>query len=178
MRRLLLVPPMAIAVLLSTQALTACQVDSGLNKPCVLVKRDPADPTGNTRKVLTWGEIKAQANKDYISFGATECDDLTCVRDATFGSGDGGTELKDTDPAPGYCTRPCIENSTVGCPSSDSSLDKNYKTAMSCRALLLDANTLETLKAADPVRYQQTFGETTSPFFCARGGLLPDGGKL
>lgn len=38
---------------------------------------------------------------------------------------------------------------------------------MTCRALLLDQETLEALRAADENAYRQTFGENNSPFFCA-----------
>ena len=94
--------------------------------------------------------IAYQANLDILSFGATECSTKICVRDATFM--DSST---DSDAfAQGYCSAAC---GPCGA-------------GLTCRALLLDEQTLAALKKADPERYKAVFGEATMANFCARGG--------
>jgi len=142
-----------VALLLSLVALSGCKLDSDVNRPCVLVKRCP---DGGVCPV-TEREVqeKTTSSRDFISFGATDCDDLTCVRDAAF--------HKDPDlsaPAKGYCSRPCAEGSA--CASSDAAMDKDPTTKLSCRALLLD------LAISDPDAGAGL--NVTEPFFCARGG--------
>ena len=115
-----------------------------LDRSCTLVR---AGPDGGAEAVLnTDPEIAYGANQDIISFGGTDCSTRICVRDAQFrqAAGDG--------PALGYCSMACGP-----CPEG-----------MTCRALLLDEQTLRALKAADPERYRAVFGEATRPYFCAR----------
>jgi len=147
--------------------LGACTEQTDLGTPCTLVRANPDG--GRAIAVLKSDSvIRDAANKDFISFGSTECEDQVCVRDSAYvDHSDGGTDPS----AKGYCSRACVENSTVGCPSQDGNLDRDAKTRLSCRALLLDSTTLAAIKAADPARYQATFGTTTSPYFCARGSV-------
>ena len=148
--------------------LAACETVD-LNTPCTLVR---GLPDGGRAALLESDPIvKNSANKDFISFGSVECEDKVCVRDSAF-SPDGGSD----GPARGYCSRACVANSSVGCPSATGQLDSDPKTKLSCRALILDEATLAAIKAARPADYQRIFGMTTSPFFCARGGPT-DGGR-
>lgn len=115
--------------------------------------------------------IKNSANKDFISFGSTQCEDKVCVRDSAY------TEVDDGGFAEGYCSRACVQDSTVGCQSYSGALDQEAKTRLSCRPLILDAATLQAIKAKDPAAYQRIFGMTTSPYFCARSAVIGDGGR-
>lgn len=143
----------AVVLVIWLGALASCKLDPDVNRPCVLVKRCP---DGGVCPV-TEGDIqeKTTGSRDFISFGATDCDDLTCVRDSTFPK---GTDL--SAPAKGYCSRPCAEGST--CASYDPALDKDPSTKLRCRALLLE------LEYAGPDAGASL--NVTEPFFCARGG--------
>ena len=126
-------------------AVSGCFVPaSDIGLTCTLVKSGPdggAVPIGSHEP-----EIAFAANKDIISFGGTDCSTRVCVRDARY-------QTERGDPlARGYCSSTCGR-----CPSG-----------MSCRALLLDEETLMRLQAADPERYKALFGEATRPYFCAR----------
>ncbi len=180
--------------------LPGCKAATDANTPCFLVGGLP----DGGRKGLTEFDLSTHQgqNHDFISFGSVECDDQICVRDSAYsvdgGLGSGTTCSTDNDcrstneicsasgsgnppahrcspAAPGYCSHPCIAGQT--CPSGDSSLDDNITTQHTCRALLLDQDTLAQICAgdggtADCVKY---FGGNTTPFFCARGAT-PDGG--
>ncbi len=150
MKRLLF----AVAALAVTAV--ACKPVTDLNTTCLLVKRNP---DGGSPLNITEREVRNNAgmNKDFIAVGSVECEDLICVRDANFSS-DAGLD----DPATGYCSRACAEG--AACPSYDEKFDKG-PTALSCRALLLSAETLAVLK--------DDFPGVRDPYFCARS---PDGG--
>lgn len=153
----------AVAALLAT----SCAPSSGLNVQCQLVKKDPNAPAGEQRSAfITEADIKSNSNRDIISFGAVECEDLVCIRE-------GGAPLTGNDSAfvPGWCSRPCLESAANACPSNDPALDKAPATAFGCRQLLLDEAQLAALRSADPATYKQNFGDTTSPFFCARAAV-------
>ena len=133
-----------------------------------MVKRDPNVDGG--RLYVTNAEIKVGARKDFISFGSIDCDDLICVRDWDYAPPDGGA-LNPNETAKGYCSRSCIVADP--CPSSSQEADSNPKTRLTCRPLLLDAETLRALcngTEADRARCNAYFAGTTSPDFCARGG--------
>lgn len=148
--------------------LAACETVD-LNTPCTLVR---GLPDGGRAALLESDPIvKNSANKDFISFGSVECEEKVCVRDSAY-TADGGD-----GPARGYCSRACVENSPVGCPSATGALDSDLRTKLSCRALILDEATLAAIKAAKPADYQRIFGMTTSPFFCARSAVIPDAGR-
>ncbi len=147
----------------------ACE-QTDLNTPCTLVK---ANPNGGPAIPLLKSDpiIKNSANKDFISFGSTQCEDKVCVRDSAY------VEVDDGGFAEGYCSRSCVANSSVGCQSATAALDQDPKTSLSCRPLILDESTLAAIKAKDPAAYQRIFGMTTSPFFCARSAVIADAGR-
>jgi hypothetical protein len=132
-----------------------CKPPTDLNKSCTLVKRNP---DGGTPLAILEGEVRNASgqNKDFIAVGSLDCEDLICVRDSLFTSDAGANE-----PALGYCSRACVQDSV--CPSYDESLDRGPK-ALSCRALLLSAETLAALGTGDG-----GFAGIRDPFFCARG---------
>lgn len=152
----------------TTLLAVSCAPSSGLNLGCTLVKKDPTDSTGQRSTFITNADIKSNAARDVISFGAVECEDLVCIRE-------GGAPLvgTDTDVVKGWCSRPCPENSTDKCPSDDPALDKVPLSKLSCRKLLLDEAALAALKTQDPALFKRYFGDTTSPFFCARDVVAP-----
>lgn len=141
--------------------LCACPVRTDLGTPCTLVKRNP---DGGNPISMREGEIPdGGRNTDFISFGATECEDLVCVRDGNL-----PLSGRPETTAVGYCSRSCVPTSSIGCPAKDSHDDKDPTKKLSCRSLLLDEQTLAFLRTNDPSKYHQYFGESTSPFFCAR----------
>lgn len=155
-------PGLVVSALLLS-GLIGCSVGSGLNKKCNLPRKADGGVV-----FLTEGEVqeKTASAKDFIGFGSLDCEDLVCVRDSTFPK---GTDL--AAPALGYCSKQCVEGST--CASDDSALDKKADTALKCRPLLLDRETLAAI-AADPALSNQ-LGNVREPYFCARGGA-PDAG--
>jgi hypothetical protein len=160
----------SILLALSTFAVAGCAVKTDLGKECILVRKDPSDPAGKKSIPILEGDIKP--NKDFLSFGAVECEDLVCVRDLAF-----TRAAAATDPAIGYCSRPCLETSTTGCPAANEEDDRDPNKKLSCRPLILDETTLAAICQNDAVTCKRYFGDTTSPFFCARGAPKPDGGS-
>jgi hypothetical protein len=153
-----------------------CRQANDLGTYCILVRRNPADPPGTISSIpVRQGELPVtsgptSSQRDYISFGSTECENLVCVRDATFSeANEPGLSVGANFPAYGVCSRPCTPSAQALCQAADSAIDKNPRTHLSCRQLVLDEATLAHLQQTDPVRYQQYFGTNTSPFFCARG---------
>ncbi len=145
---------------------------------CILVRRDPADtdPTDGISSVaVTQGELpnvsgSTSSQRDYISFGSTECEDLVCVRDSTFAeANEEGLSSGTNFPAYGVCSTACSPSNQETCKAADRALDENPATHLSCRRLVLDEETLARIREADPARYEQLFGTNTSPYFCARG---------
>lgn len=139
----------------------ACKPATDLNKPCRLVKAGADNKAVN----LTEGEVRAAqgANKDFISNGSIDCEDLICVRDSYYpleADFDAGAT------AYGYCSKQCQQGTT--CDSFDSDLDRGPK-AMSCRALFLSQETLALLGDAG-------FPGIRDPYFCARGQAQADAG--
>lgn len=144
-----------------------CKPATDLNTPCTLVKRNP---DGGTPLTILESEVRnvSGTNKDFISIGSLDCEDLICVRDSNYltdGGMDGSTPFVD-GPAAGYCSRRCVQGSL--CPSADEALDKS-RDALHCRALLLSQETLAALEATDG-----GFTGVRDPYFCARGAT--DGG--
>lgn len=140
--------------------LVGCKPATDLNAKCTLVK---ANPDGGSPVPILEGEVRnvQGQNKDFISSGSTDCDDLTCVRDSFFTS-----DASADSPAMGYCSRNCVQGTK--CLSQDEKLDKG-STALRCRPLLLSAETLALLAAGDG-----GFVGLRDTFFCARG--IVDGG--
>jgi hypothetical protein len=138
----------------------ACRVATDLGLPCQLVKKNP---DGGTTSVPILESDLPGGNKDFISFGATECEDLVCVRDANVPrTGVPGAA------AMGYCSRACVPNVSGACPAANKSDDSNPDKRLTCRALLLDEATLGAICTNDPSTCQK-LGDTRSPYFCARG---------
>src|SRR5205823_1416087 len=97
---------------------------------CTLLKRDGT--------VLKESDL---SGRDAISFGATQCDDLVCVRDSSF------PPTTPDAPAQGFCSHSCA--STSSCVSAS-------ELRLSCRDLLLD----------DAALGQTELGNSKSPLFC------------
>jgi hypothetical protein len=136
----------------------------------VLVRKNPTD----SKKSVALLEKEIKANKDFISFGATECEDLVCVRDSSFTR---PTNSTDDSQAVGYCSRPCIPTSTLTCVAASAADNENSSpNKLTCRALLLDEATLAAIKTQDPATFTRYFGGTTSTYFCARTLPPADGG--
>ncbi|MGA9523402.1 MAG: adventurous gliding motility lipoprotein CglC [Myxococcaceae bacterium] len=147
---------------LACASVTGCAPRTDLGKECTLVRKDPNDlnPSDGISSIPI-KESEIVVGKDFISFGATECEDLVCVRDANAPLGDPGADAK------GKCSRPCVETNASSCATGDEKVDESADGKFVCRAMLLDTETLALIKEADPVTYKQYFGDTTSPFFCA-----------
>lgn len=139
-----------------------CTPQSDLGTPCVLKRRAP---DGGTADIL---EREVTAGKDFVSFGAIECEDLVCVRDANT-SGTGNPDQA----ASGFCSRPCVQTAT-SCRTGNNSIDDGPE-PYACRPLLLDEDTLARIRQNDPEKYERYFGDTQSPYFCAKG--RPDAGQ-
>lgn len=142
------------APLLVLLLLAACTTPTDYGQPCKLVKRGP---DGKPVPIAT-GEIKVGAGKDFISFGATDCENLVCVIDTDAPAG-----TNPNAPAVGYCSNRCQQGTE--CPSGDPADDLDPKKKLRCRALVLDEETLRSVN----------IGDLKSPYFCARGAVT-DGG--
>lgn len=170
--------PLMVGALL---VLGGCRDSSELGKQCTLIRKATAeelqqDPT--ISRPIKERELPraqpGQTRQDFISFGAaTGCEDLICVRDAWYEPpADVNPELD----AIGYCTRACVQGEATACTvlPSTSNVVPGVSERMGCRPLLLDQQQLDQLRAEDPVAYRQTFGDNTSPYYCAGGA--PSGG--
>jgi hypothetical protein len=129
----------------------------------VLVKKDPNGTTGLEAIPVSPNDIRF--NEDFISFGSVDCENLVCVRTA-------GTELQTTGEGDallvlGYCSAPCNLNSATDCSVTDPRTAPDVKQTLGCRPLLLDQVALDTLKKSDPAAFEEYFGRTESPNFCA-----------
>ncbi|HVP62758.1 MAG TPA: adventurous gliding motility lipoprotein CglC [Myxococcaceae bacterium] len=162
-RLLLVVAAVALSMM-------ACKADTDLGKPgCHLLK---ALPDGGATNVIV---AELSAGKDFLSFGSVECEDLICVLDQ---DGVGNLLAQATanpavlaDPATGYCSHACAQGNTSGCTPQYQELQNDPTLVMSCRALVLDNDTIAEI-CKDPVKCQEYFNNSRSAFFCARG----DGG--
>lgn len=149
-----------------------CEVPSDIGKPCVLVKKSSSDQ--QKYDWVTKDDI-GKGDKDFISFGSLDCEDLICVRDAN--SPIVTQEVGDADAKQtvvmGYCSKACQPSESNApqlqdpCAVNDPDASAEVKASMSCRALLLDQAALDYMRAKDPVGYRQTFGDNASPYFCA-----------
>jgi hypothetical protein len=153
--------------------LFACTANTDLGEACNMVK----SLTDGGVTFVVVGDLSA--GKDFVSFGATECNDLICVVDQASASlqlsqaqRDAGTSLQ--SPAIGYCSTACVQGSNSTCtPQFDN--DQNVPGLnMSCRELVLDPSLITSI-CQDPVACQEFFGSNRSSFFCARGAPA-DGG--
>jgi hypothetical protein len=143
--------------------LAACRISTDLGTLCNMVKRNPDGGQGSVP--IREAELP-DGGKDFVAFGATECEDLVCVRDSNVPkTGTPGAI------ATGYCSRACSPGNS--CPAANSADDNNPNRKLTCRPLILDEQTLSTLCSNDPAKCNQYFGGTTSPYFCARGTTPP-----
>lgn len=101
----------------------------------------------------TLQDLEDGADKDFISFGVPECDDLTCVRSQ-------GEELPATERDPsGVCSRECIDDSDCESELGD----------FVCRELVFDQDFLEHLRSAlSPEDYERHLGRIENARYCAR----------
>lgn len=148
----------AVAAMVALVAAAGCQSPTDVGTECVLVRKDPNDPS----KSVPLKEKDIVAGKDFISFGAVECEDLVCVRDSSVQKGPDEAEAK------GFCSKPCLATNEATCRTGNSSIDDGPN-AFACRALILDEQTLAAIRQANPEQYKQYFGDTQSPYFCASG---------
>ena len=99
-----MVRPFAVAWVLVFASLgaglTGC-VKSDLGTECVLVRKGDVDG-GDAVAFLTNADVSK--GRVYISYGATECEDLVCVRDENFPEDTANPGL----PAKGYCSKLCV----------------------------------------------------------------------
>jgi hypothetical protein len=136
-----------------------CEVPSEVGKPCLMVKKS----SSADRKFDLVLPSDIQLDQDFISFGAQDCEDLICVRNA--GS---KLELSEGGSVLGYCSKACLpESTTNACAVNHPEATAEVKSTMSCRALLLDQKALDDLRLNNPSEYRSTFGENASPTFCA-----------
>jgi hypothetical protein len=146
-------------VIALTVLLSGCKETSDLNAPCILKRKNP---DGGSPIPILESELrdKQGKNKDFIS-RTVDCDKSFCVRDSELITDAGPTDL-----AIGYCSAQCDQGVPKNCPSFDDSLDTSAN-RLTCRALLLDVETLAALAGGDG----GTVGNIREPFFCARGAL-------
>ena len=152
--------------------LAGCKVPSDLGQQCTMVGRSADGGRVDIRN----NQIKVGANKDFISFGSVECENLVCVRDSDFPVPDGGFDPLGS--AKGYCSNRCTLAGDP-CPSYRGEDDTDAKLRLICRPLLLDEDTLRLIcngNEQDKANCKIYFGNTTSPNFCARGEFIVDGG--
>ena len=151
-------------------ALLGCQDSTDLGKaPCHLVKKG-AD--GGPVDVLV---AELSPLKDFLSFGAVECEDLVCVLDkqgvsAVLAQAASNPAVL-SNPALGYCSRACAQGSSSTCTPQFDNQQNQPGLAMSCQQLVLDQATIAEI-CKDAAKCLAYFDNNRSPFFCARG----DGG--
>ena len=166
------------ALLMSAALLLGgCEVSSEIGKECTLVRKaSPEEEQEFGRKFMAILEKEVAPKQDFISFGSIECEDLICVRDAAFprATNEDGTVNQNAE-AKGYCSKECVEGSNACEVKDTSDVLEGLPERMACRALLLDQDTLEALRAADEAFYRRTFGENNSPFFCSGTPLAAAG---
>ena len=170
-----------VGAVLVSAALVACTASTELGKPCTPVKKlqdggTPCNPPAPANCV-TVGELSA--GKDFVSFGATECEDLVCVVDQESASRqlseaqrDAGAGLDSA--ATGYCSRACVQGNDSTCTPQYQDMQSVPGNAMTCRELVLDPAIIAEI-CKDPVLCERYFGSNRSSFFCARGAPT-DGG--
>lgn len=144
-------------------AFTGCANTTELGNECTMVRRDPSDTDESDGiRSIPLKESEIAANKDFISFGATDCEDLICVRDASDPKG-----ADENANAVGFCTMPCLHTNPDSCLTGNADIDEGDNPFV-CRQLLLDDDTLATLRADNPELYRRYFGTAESTYFCAR----------
>ena len=152
-----------LALLVSAVLLCGgCKVTSDIGKPCLLVKKG----TGSDSAPVTVSDLRS--GQDFISFGALDCEDLVCVKDANM-----PTQLAENGQVIGYCSKACVAETQGTCDVTATEADASVKNSIACRPLLLDQQALDELRASDRAAYRATFGDNTSPYFCAAAASTP-----
>lgn len=154
------------AVFALAAVLAGCPVKGDIGYPCLLVSGNPDGGPG-TVPIL---EGNLTAGQDVISFGAIECENFICVhnRYAPF-TGNPSAQ------AQGTCSAACTTDTVCAAlyPQADPTQGR-----YTCRALLLDPETLAALCAANPSLCNQIWGTNRSSNFCAQGAASgPDAGS-
>jgi hypothetical protein len=162
---------LGVALVLCGLAAGSCQKTDLGYQPCYFTKVNKLPDGGKAVVRIKESEITAQG-QDFISLAAVECDDFICVRDFGTPRRDAGTDGGDPDLS-GYCTHACSnEGSTVGCESDQNQVPGRPYT---CRALLMDQESLRKLCVENPALCNGIVGNERSALFCARG--LADAGQ-
>lgn len=166
-------PHWPFVLLLAFTGLAIGCTDTDIGAPCKIHKDRP-DPTlpgcsdvkvdeARTRPECfrpTIEDLRAGGDKDFISFGAAECDNLTCLR-----SRDDTLTKEERAPASegsptGYCSGECIND-------QDCKTDGDTKYA--CRALVFDDEFIHYLQdTLSPEEYSRYLGRMQNSKFCAR----------
>lgn len=99
-------------------------------------------------------DLEAGNEKDFISFGVAECDNLTCVRSR-------GSALPKSEAEPaGACSGECITDADC------QGLEKGYV----CRELVFDDQFLGSLRETlSDEEYERYLGRIQNAKFCAKG---------
>lgn len=157
--------PLSLLLILTLGAGTCAETDIGA--PCQLQKTqmDPTIPGCEDveqdqlahrpecfRPNLE--DLAAGQDKDYISFGVAECDNLTCVRSR-------GTPLPSSEAEPaGACSGECITDADC------QGVDGGYI----CRELVFDDAFLGSLRETlSEEEYERYLGRIQNAKFCAKG---------
>jgi len=133
---------------LAAVALVSCKQDPDVGQPCLM---DVSDPAGNPIDVPAGQEGKfcSEVAADYFRTGATECDNLVCIRSVTGLCATGPKyEVRR------YCSKPCV---------SDDDCFRS-RTGLVCRSVVLDAAFLASLP---PEVRQRYLGDVQSSNYCA-----------
>lgn len=164
--------PLLFGTLLVFATLFACTANTDLGQQCRMVK---AVDGGVTFVVV--GDLSA--GKDFVSFGATECNDLVCVVDQQSASeqlsaAQRGAGISLDSPAVGYCSVACVQGNNSTCSPQVNDMQNVPGNAMTCRELVLDQALIAAI-CQDAAKCQEYFGSNRASFFCARGAPA-DGG--
>jgi len=170
-----------VGAVLVSAALAACTASTELGKPCTPVKKlvDGGEPCQGHPGVSCVLVGDLSAGKDFVSFGATECEDLICVVDQESASRQLSEAQRDAGaglsaPATGYCSKACVQGNDSTCTPQYQDMQNTPGDAMTCRELVLDPAIIAEI-CKDPALCEQYFGSNRSSFFCARGAPT-DGG--
>jgi hypothetical protein len=142
---------------LALAVMTGCTVAGDNGIPCDLVKRAP---DGGSAEVT---ESEVTPGKDFVSFGAPECENFVCVRSsAAPKTGDPTARAK------GKCSSRCA-SAEARCSSAVGEVK------LQCRPLILDDVTLGKICLDDPGKCERFFGGAQTPYFCAEPSTVDAG---
>lgn len=151
----------SLCVAFAATLLPGCPVTGDIGYPCRFVQQ-AAD--GGMVPIL---ESQLPAGEDIIAFGAIECEDFVCVRNR-FAPSTGVEAL-------GTCSARCLPTNPDDCKGLSPQANTSQG-PFTCRALLLDSETLAVL-CSDPTSANcQIVGGNLTAYYCAQGATPPDGG--